>query len=69
MNVPWIEPSATDNSGATPTLIARSHQPGDSFPVGTTQVMYTFTDMAGNEATCTFSVTIGKSVMFQLFFG
>ena len=62
MNVPWTEPTATDNSGMTPT-VTQSHQPGDSFPVGTTQVTYSFTDMAGNQATCTFSVIIGKSVL------
>ena len=55
----WIEPTATDNSGATPT-VTQSHQPGDSFLVGTTRVAYTFTDMTGNEATCIFFVTIGK---------
>ena len=61
VNVPWTDPTATDNSGMTPTL-TQSHIPGDSFSVGTTQVTYTFTDMVGNQATCTFSVTIGKSV-------
>ena len=62
MNVPWNEPTATDNSGMIPT-VTQSHLPGDSFPVGTTQVTYTFTDMAGNQATCSFSLTIGKSVL------
>ena len=59
MNVPWTEPIANDNSGMTPT-VTQSHQPGDSFPVGTTQVTYTFTDLTGNQAFCSFSVTIGK---------
>ena len=62
MNVPWTEPTATDNSGMIPT-VTQSHQPGDSFPVGSTQVTYTFTDMTGNQATCSFSLTIGKSVL------
>ena len=57
--VTWTEPTATDNSGMTPT-VTQSHQPGDSFTVGITQVTYTFTDMAGNSAMCTFSVTIGN---------
>ena len=56
----WEEPTATDDSGAMPTLIARSHQPGDSFPVGTTQVVYTFTDASGNRAMCSFSITVGE---------
>ncbi|XP_072051832.1 uncharacterized protein [Amphiura filiformis] len=53
----WIEPTATDNSGMTPT-VTQSHQPGDSFPIGMTQVRYTFRDQSGNEALCTFSVTV-----------
>ena len=57
--VTWTEPTATDNSGMTPT-VTQSHQPGDSFPIRTTQVAYTFTDMAGNIAVCTFTVTIGN---------
>ncbi len=59
--VTWIEPTATDNSGMVPT-ITQSHQPGDSFPVGETEVRYIFTDDIGNEALCTFLVTIGKLV-------
>ena len=57
--VTWIEPTATDNSGETPT-VTQSHQPGDSFPLGTTQVSYRFTDMSGNEATCSFTITNGN---------
>ena len=58
--VTWIEPTATDNSGGQPTVI-KSHQPGDSFPVGTTQVTYTFRDQGGNEAMCSFPV-MGKCI-------
>ena len=65
MSVTWTEPTATDNSGVTPT-VTQSHQPGDSFPVGTTQVTYTFTDMAGNEAKCSFTVTIGNLLLLIL---
>ena len=66
--ITWTEPTTRDNSGMTPT-VTQSHQPGDSFPVGTTEVIYTFTDMTGNQVTCSFSVTIGKSVIVQLFKG
>ena len=55
----WTEPTATDNSGMTPT-VTQSHQPGDSFNVGTTTVTYTFTDMAGNQAQCVFTVIVGN---------
>ena len=54
--VTWTEPTATDDSGLAPTVI-QSHQPGSSFPVGTTQVMYTFRDAVGNEAICSFEIT------------
>ena len=58
--VTWTEPTATDNSGMTPRMI-RTHQPGDSFPVGTTTVTYMFMDMTGNRVQCSFGITIGKS--------
>ena len=54
--VTWIPPTATDNSGGIPA-VSSSHQPGASFPVGTTPVTYTFTDSAGNAAQCVFTVT------------
>ena len=60
--VTWTEPTATDNSGETPT-VTQSHQPGDIFPVGTTDVSYTFSDMSGNDAICSFSVVVGKLVL------
>ncbi|MCB0644567.1 MAG: HYR domain-containing protein, partial [Phaeodactylibacter sp.] len=37
---------------------ACSHQSGDFFPCGTTMVTCTATDMAGNQATCSFPVTV-----------
>ena len=58
-DVTWTEPTATDNSGVTPT-VTRSHQPGQVFPSGMTEVQYTFVDVAGNSALCSFSVIIGK---------
>jgi hypothetical protein len=35
-----------------------SHNPGATFPGGTTTVTYTFTDAAGNTDTCVFDVTV-----------
>ena len=58
ITVTWTEPTATDDSGMTPT-VTQSHQSGDGFPAGITRVTYTFTDLAGNEAMCTFTV-MGK---------
>lgn len=53
--VTWTPPSVNNNclnvtSGST-------HQPGTVFPVGTTQVTYTFTN-AGGSSTCSFNVTV-----------
>ena len=56
INVTWTEITAIDNSGITPTLV-QSHHSGDIFFVGTTNVTYTFADVQGNEATCSFTVT------------
>ena len=63
MVVTWTEPTVTDNSGVTPA-ITRSHMPGESFPLGTTMVLYSYTDMAGNVATCSFTITIGNSFCY-----
>ena len=59
LEITWTEPTAVDNSGLGP-IRTQTHQPTDSFPVGTTAVTYTFTDQAGNSAECSFDVTIGK---------
>ncbi len=57
--VNWTEPTATDNSGIPPNVF-KSHEPGEVFPVGTTQVIYVFTDTEGNEESCTFEIQIGN---------
>ena len=53
----WTSPTATDNSGAVPSVVS-SHQSGQSFNLGSTQVSYTFTDGSMNSATCSFVVTV-----------
>ena len=60
----WIEPAATDNSGMAP-IVTQSHRPGDSFNIGTTTVTYTFRDGIGNEAVCSFVVTVRE---YQLYY-
>ena len=57
--VTWVPPTAQDNSGQVPDVFS-THQPGESFGVGETQVVYIFTDQAQNSATCLFTVTIGN---------
>ena len=53
--VTWVEPTATDNCNITFTS---THQPGDTFPVGVTTVIYTAVDSSGNSVTCEFDVTV-----------
>jgi gliding motility-associated-like protein len=53
--VNWGAPVAQDNCSVTVTT---SHMPGSTFPVGVTTVTYTATDQNGNQATCSFTVTI-----------
>ncbi|XP_033625807.1 mucin-17-like isoform X2 [Asterias rubens] len=55
----WVEPTATDNSGAVST--SRTHQPGQSFSEGETTVTYTFSDSAGNQDTCSFLITVNAA--------
>ena len=55
--VRWQEPTAIDNSDE-PITTLRTHFPGNRFPLGTISVEYTFTDSSGNEAACTFEVTV-----------
>jgi len=51
----WTPPTATDNCSVT---LTSTHDPGDTFPVGTTKVTYTAKDSRGNTATCTFDIHV-----------
>ena len=53
--VSWTEPTAT--SGTLSVTVSSTHNPGDVFPVGTTQVTYTFSN-GFTQSTCTFNVTV-----------
>ncbi len=54
--VSWQPPSATDNCGQVST--ESNFNPGNSFSVGTTEVIYTFTDSTGNSSICIFEVIV-----------
>ncbi|MEO6038242.1 MAG: HYR domain-containing protein, partial [Saprospiraceae bacterium] len=56
----WVEPTAADNCGQ-PTLNVNL-PPGNSFPTGTTVVLYTAFDDANNTVSCTFKVTVVDQV-------
>ena len=52
----WTAPTATDNCGIVSLMT--THQSGTTFPLGNTTVTYTATDLKGNAATCTFTVSV-----------
>ena len=55
-NVNWNPPTATDNCGSPE--ITSSHNPGDEFYLGETEVTYCANDGNGNEVCCSFTVTV-----------
>ena len=57
--VSWTEPTASDNCGID--TFTSDHSPGETFPVGTTTVTYTATDIHGNVTTCSFDVTVNDA--------
>ena len=59
-SVNWTVPVVEDN--AQVTFFASSHQPLDNFTLATTEVTYLASDAAGNNNTCSFTITvIGKT--------
>eukprot|EP00048_Salpingoeca_helianthica_P005614 m.89588 g.89588 ORF g.89588 m.89588 type:complete len:1841 (-) comp13665_c1_seq2:33-5555(-) len=54
----WAVPVATDNAGQAGLVVTGTGLPGEDFSVGTTAVVYTARDAAGNRASCTFFITI-----------
>ncbi|XP_041475001.1 sushi, von Willebrand factor type A, EGF and pentraxin domain-containing protein 1-like isoform X1 [Lytechinus variegatus] len=59
--VTWEEPLFSDNSGGDVT-VTRSHDPGSSFPLGTTLVEYLATDAAGNTRSCVIYVDVQQNL-------
>ena len=54
----WVVPAASDNAGQVGLTVDGSAVPGQLFSLGTTTVTYTATDASGNQASCSFNVTI-----------
>ncbi|HIG06364.1 MAG TPA: HYR domain-containing protein [Planctomycetes bacterium] len=52
----WVAPLASDN--CTVVTFDATHQPGDAFSVGTTEVVYTATDSTGMVTTEQFLITV-----------
>ncbi|MCK4342296.1 MAG: HYR domain-containing protein, partial [Phycisphaerae bacterium] len=57
--VTWTAPTADDNCAID--TFTSNYSPGDTFPVGTTHVVYTATDIYGNDITCEFDVTVNDT--------
>jgi gliding motility-associated-like protein len=57
----WDIPTFTDNCDSSPQVTS-SHNPGDTFSFGDTEVTYTAIDDAGNEVVCSFTVTVEDNI-------
>ncbi|SFR31634.1 Cna protein B-type domain-containing protein [Robiginitalea myxolifaciens] len=57
--VTWTAPTATDNCSSV-TLSTNNYSSGDTFLPGVTTVVYTAADAAGNQSTCSFTITVNE---------
>ncbi|XP_028973250.2 sushi, von Willebrand factor type A, EGF and pentraxin domain-containing protein 1 isoform X3 [Esox lucius] len=58
-NISWNVPTATDNSGEEVLVQVKPvYSPPQLFPIGEERITYVTTDRAGNQANCTFTVTV-----------
>lgn len=61
--VSWDEPTASDDVGVVSFVSTR--EPGDTFQAGTTTVVYSATDAAGNLASASFTVTVSSIELWR----
>jgi len=54
----WSAPVGTDNCPGAMTAQTAGPGSGSLFPIGTTSVAYSVTDASGNQASCSFTVTV-----------
>ena len=60
LRVYWQEPTATDNSGVVPS-VSSTRRSGSFFAVpSSSEVLYIAKDESGNEATCSFRITLKR---------
>lgn len=59
--VTWTAPTAIDDCEVV--TLASSHNPGDTFLIGETQVKYTATDRDGNVSVCIFNVVVKNETL------
>lgn len=58
--VNWTKPTAFDNCGIGNFL--ETHQPDYEFPIGSLDVLIVATDLSGNAAVCSFTVTVVDTI-------
>jgi len=56
----WTVPVPTDNCAGV-MITDATHTPGQTFPIGSTTVIYTATDASGNVTTCSFEVLVADT--------
>jgi gliding motility-associated-like protein len=57
----WTPPVAFGGCGPATVNVVSNFNPGDVFPAGDTLVTYTATDLLGNSALCSFTVTVSDT--------
>lgn len=58
-NISWNAPNATDNSGQEVAVQVKPvYSPPQFFPIGVETITYIATDRSGNQANCSFTVTV-----------
>ncbi|XP_071951556.1 hyalin-like [Antedon mediterranea] len=63
INVTWVEPTATDNSGETPVPVADYTSGDNMFEIGNTTIQYNVSDSAGNfNDSCTFVIHVEDKI-------
>jgi len=65
--VNFPDATATDNCPGSITISQTTGDPsGSAFPVGTTTIEFTATDLAGNSSTCSFTITVEENIPPQI---
>ena len=62
--VSWTPPTASDNSGTV--SLTSTHQPGDAFFIGVTNITYTAVDSYSNQATLVLTIIVTGECSFSL---
>lgn len=60
----WVPPTATDNCEVV--SLSSNYNPNQEFPIGTTEVVYTATDVNGNVSNCRFNVIVSNDFTAEI---